>query len=265
VLRDVANVERCQVDSVDADPICITQSPEILDQDLSILTLSLARLDDVEQMSGVHASTLDDYLEIIDGCFERFAKHAVAVKCQWAYNRPLGVQALDAPPRRAFEHLRAGKASPEELRQVQDFAFRRCLDLATSHGLPVKLHLGYLGGTSRPELRHLRDHVRDMVGLAQSHPHTTFVLMHMGLAPPGGASRARQAHPERRGGPLLGVDRRALGDARLRAAVRHVRAGRQAPLLRWRLHDRRIRPSVTQRLRGAGCRPRSRGWSPRTG
>lgn len=179
VLHDVANVERCQVDSVDADPICISDDPELLDQDLSILTLALARLDDAERMTGMEAATLDDYADLIDACFARYAEHAIAVKCQWAYQRPLAVQAPDAPPHRAFERLRAGAATPDEVRLVQDFAFRRCLDRATDYELPVKLHLGYLGGTSRPEIALLRDHVHDMAALVQSYPTTTFVLMHM--------------------------------------------------------------------------------------
>jgi hypothetical protein len=178
VLR-TANVERCQVNSLQEDPFCETQTPDLLDQDLSLLPLVLGRHDRAEQLSGVEVSTLDDYLNVIAWCFGRYADRAVAVKCPWAYVRGLGVEEGGERPVGPFRRLRCGIATPGDRRRVEDFLFGRCLELATAAGLPVKLHLGTLAGNGQPRLGDVYGHVADVTPLVQRHPATTFVLMHM--------------------------------------------------------------------------------------
>jgi hypothetical protein len=178
VLSEVANVSRCHVNTLDADPFCETRSPELLEQDLAIAQLAFGRHEAMEQASGIDVGSLDDYLRVVEWCFERYAARAVAVKCAWAYQRPLAVRPPAEAPRREFERLRDGEADLAEQRRVEDFLFQRCLELATDAGLPVKLHLGYLDGTHHPQFRHVFDHVRDVVDIVQANPRTTFVLMH---------------------------------------------------------------------------------------
>jgi predicted TIM-barrel fold metal-dependent hydrolase len=180
VLRTVANVERCQVNSLQEDPFCETQTPDLLDQDLSLLPLALGRHDRAEQLSGIEVEDLDDYLDVIAWCFARYADRAVAVKCPWAYVRGLAVDELDARPVGPFRRLRAGVAAPGDRRRVEDFLFARCVELATEAGLPVKLHLGTLAGNGQARLAGVYDHVAEVTPLVQRHPATTFVLMHMG-------------------------------------------------------------------------------------
>jgi hypothetical protein len=179
VLRTHAGIERCQVHSLDSDPFCETEYPDLLHQDLSIVPLVCGRHDSVERASGIEIDSLDDYLALIEWCFERFARRAVAVKCAWAYLRPMGVRRVHAPPKAAFELLRAGTATTEQAREVEDFLFDVCVRLATDHGLPVKLHLGYLDSIAQPELRFVHEHVQAAIELAQAYPATTFVTMHM--------------------------------------------------------------------------------------
>jgi uncharacterized protein len=183
VLRDVAKVERCQVNSCEVEPFCETQTPELLDQDISIVNLVRGRHPRAERLSGIEVGTLDDYVDVVEWVFERYAGHAVAIKCQWAYYRSLAVGQIDSPPRRAFERLRGDLADAAERRQVEDFLFRRCVELATQAGLPVKLHLGSLsspwGQTGDRHLRHIFNCVADVTRLIQEYPRTTFVLMHM--------------------------------------------------------------------------------------
>ncbi|MFZ2049503.1 MAG: amidohydrolase family protein [Solirubrobacteraceae bacterium] len=178
VLRDLANVTCCQVNTAEEDPFCETHSPGLLLQDLGIAALCQGRHDAAEARSGIEVATFDDYLNVVDWCFERYASQAVAVKCVWAYQRSLAVRPPDTPPRREFEQLRVGEAAPAERRLVEDFLFQRCLDLATDAGLPVKIHLGYLDGYHNPRFRHVYDHVRDVTPIVQANPATTFVLMH---------------------------------------------------------------------------------------
>lgn len=158
-----AGVERCQVNSLEVDPFCETQQPELLEQDLSLYPLVAGTAPAPERASGIEVGGLDDYLDVIDWCFERFAPRAVAVKLAWAYFRPLAVAESDAPPHRAFARLRRGDADVADRRRVEDFLVERCVALATEHGLPFKLHLGHLAGTARPELRWVPHHVADVI------------------------------------------------------------------------------------------------------
>jgi uncharacterized protein len=179
VLHDVANVERCQVNSLDADPFCETDLPDLLDQDISIAGLVRGRHPEAEAESGIDIRTLDDYTDMIESVFERYAGRAVAVKCFWAYFRSLAVGPAEAPPRREFERLRRGQEDAAGRHRVEDFLFRRCVELATAAGLPVKMHLGSLARNGDPHLRDVFSCVADMTGLVQEYPNTTWVLMHM--------------------------------------------------------------------------------------
>jgi len=175
-----AGVERCQVNSLESDPFCETDQPALLEQDLALYPLVAGSAPAVERRSGIDVGGLDDYLDVIEWCFERFAPSAVAVKLAWAYFRPLAVSEPGAPPRAAFARLRRGESDLTDRRAVEDFLLARCIELATEHHLPFKLHLGHLAGTSRPELRWVPHHVADVVPLVHGHPRTTFVLMHTG-------------------------------------------------------------------------------------
>jgi predicted TIM-barrel fold metal-dependent hydrolase len=179
ILRDVANIERCQIHSLEVDPFCDSQSPELFDQDLAIVPLALGRHPAAEAMAGIDVATLDDYLQVIEHCFGRYGSRAVAVKCHWAYLRPLAAGEVDAPPRRSFLRMRRGDATPQERREVEDFLFHRCVELAAEHGLPVKVHMGYLARTRTPQAPWIHDHVTDMAHVVQRHPRADFVLMHM--------------------------------------------------------------------------------------
>jgi hypothetical protein len=91
VLHGIAKVERCQVNSLDEDPFCETESPGLLDQDLSISGLVRGRHPRAEAASGIEVDTLDDYVAVVEWAFRTYAARAVAVKCFWAYFRPLAV------------------------------------------------------------------------------------------------------------------------------------------------------------------------------
>jgi hypothetical protein len=179
VLREVANVSRCQVHSVDSDLICLTRQPELLHQDLVLVPLVFGSYPAVEEACGIDVGELDDYLEVIEWVFAQFAGRASAVKCAWAYQRPLLVDVPSAPPRGEFIRVRRGTATAADRRFVEDFLLQRCIDLATAAGLPVKMHLGYLAGSHNPQFRHIFSDVADVVPLLQANPATTFVLMHI--------------------------------------------------------------------------------------
>jgi hypothetical protein len=179
VLRDAANINRCQVNSLEFDPFWETETPHLLDRDLSISGLVRGHHASAESEAGIEIGSLDDYLDVIECMFERHAANAVAVKCFWAYFRPLRVGPAGPPPRSAFARLRRGDGDLAGHRQVEDYLFRRCVELATAAGLPVKLHLGSLARTNDPHLEHVFSCIPDVTRLVQEYPRTTFVLMHM--------------------------------------------------------------------------------------
>lgn len=178
VLRDVANVDWCHVNSLDESPFCETAQPALLQQDLGLFPLVMGRPHPAEAASGIEVRELDDQLGVIDWCFERYGEAAVAVKCQWAYVRDLAVELVEPPSKQEFARLRRGEATAAERRVVEDFLFTRCVTLAAERGLPVKLHLGYMSGNHAPRLADLPLHVSQVTALVQRHPEATFVLMH---------------------------------------------------------------------------------------
>jgi hypothetical protein len=179
ILRDVANIERCQVHSLEQDPFCETAHEELFDQDLAIVPLALGRHAVAEQLAGIDVVTLDDYVQVIERCFELYGPRAVAAKCHWAYLRPLAVGHVEAPPTGAFMRVRRGDAELADHRRVEDYLFRRCLDLAAEYRLPVKIHMGYLARTATAQQPWIFDHVADITPLVHEHPRTDFVLMHL--------------------------------------------------------------------------------------
>lgn len=121
VLRDVANISHCQVHSIEEHLLCESQQPELLRQDLAIAPLAFGTYAAAERESGIDVASLDDYVRVVEWCFDRYAAKAVAVKCAWAYERPLAMEVPSAPPRREFKQLRAGQATLSERRRVEDY------------------------------------------------------------------------------------------------------------------------------------------------
>ena len=66
VLNELAGVERRQVNSVDHDPFCDTEMPDLLSQDISITGLVRRRHPAAESASGIEVGTLDDHLRVIE-------------------------------------------------------------------------------------------------------------------------------------------------------------------------------------------------------
>jgi len=177
----IAGIEHCHVNSIVIDPYQETAQPDILRQDISILGLTTGRHPYAEQQFGIEVGSLEDYCQLIDAVFERYGPYAVAAKTQWAYNRELLVEFVSPErARAAFDTLRSDTADAQARRAIEDYLFARCVTRATEHGLPVKLHTGYMAGTNRMPLRRVHENAIHVSGLLQQFPDTTFVLMHIG-------------------------------------------------------------------------------------
>jgi hypothetical protein len=182
VLREKANIEHCQVNSLQRI-FMESEQPDLLRQDLSIVALSTGlNRKQVETESGKSADDLEGWLAVIDWYFATYGPRAVAVKNQSAYSRRLDYDRAteaDAAPLFA-RHARGAELSPAEWKTLQDFLMRTCVRKATERGLPVKLHTGYYAGHGSMPLDRVRRNAGDLCPLLQDFPDTRFVLMHIG-------------------------------------------------------------------------------------
>ncbi len=183
VLKEVANIDHCQVNSLERKVFCETEHPDILLQDIGTPPLvSNWRDQDIWQMAGVsEVKTIRDYHNVIDGIFAKFGPHAVATKNQMNYSRRLDFTVVSADDvATIFERsLNGAYLRPEENKAIQDHLFHYCIGKAKEYGLPVKLHCGYYAGHSRMPLHTLRYNGGDICNLLMAHPDTPYVLMHI--------------------------------------------------------------------------------------
>jgi hypothetical protein len=147
VLRDVARIESCQVNSLEA-PFSESPQSTLLMQDISILGLHMGP--DVEayaKRAGIDVRDLADWHRVIDWWFETYGPYAVAVKTQAAYSR--NIDFADVPAEEVegvFKKvMEEDPVDPAEEKRLQDHLFWYSARKATEQGLPVKVHTGYYG------------------------------------------------------------------------------------------------------------------------
>ncbi len=184
ILRDVANIEYAQVNSLDA-PVFqkAEEQPDLLMQDISTIPLATGpAIESVSHLVGRELPALKDFREAIDWCFATFGPRAIAVKNQCAYGRALDfdkVSEEDAAPIYARLAADPKSVSPAESKALQDHLFHYTVDKAAEYHLPVKLHTGYYAGHNSMPLERLRRNAGDLCPLFLAHPNTKFVLMHI--------------------------------------------------------------------------------------
>lgn len=182
ILKEVANIDHCQVNYPNQLPFLVTKQPDLLLQDISLNTLAHCwHQRSVHEFAGMEVKSLADYHSLIDFVFDKYAASATAVKNQANYFRRLDfadVKAEDVSS--AFETGVADldKISSDEVKAIQDHLFHYGVRKATEYGLPVKIHCGYLAGVNRMPLGRLSHNGADICELLMTHPKTSFVFMH---------------------------------------------------------------------------------------
>lgn len=182
VLVDSANIESCQVNSHGL-PFHESRQPTLLMQDLSFQNLHFEP--DIEELSAAAGKTvvsLGDWHDVIRWWFGKYANFAVAAKSQGAYLRGINyrrVEPEEADP--LFKRSLNGEAiAKDERKIVEDHLFWFCVDQATEHRLPVKIHTGYLAGQRLSQFRRITQHTTDIIELCNKAPATRWVFLHMG-------------------------------------------------------------------------------------
>ena len=183
ILKEISNLEHCQVNSLETGLFMETEQPELLCQDLSFVRLSTRPdVQGIAPLAGIEVRTLEDWHQVIDWSFATCGPRAIAVKNQSAYERKLDYQqvsAAAAAPLFARFLKDAATLEAAELKAIQDHLFHYCIDRATEYDLPVKLHTGYYAGYGGMPLHRLRHNAGDMCALLAAHPNTPFVIMHI--------------------------------------------------------------------------------------
>ena len=183
VIKEVANIDHCQVNSLERKVFCETEHPDVLLQDIGTPPLIANWKDqDIWHMAGVSdVRTIYDYHRVIDGVFAKFGPRAVATKNQMNYSRRLDFTVVKAEDvATLFERsLKGEQLNEEENKAIQDHLFHYCIDKAQEFGLPVKLHCGYYAGHNRMPLHILRYNGGDICNLLMAHPRTPYVFMHI--------------------------------------------------------------------------------------
>ncbi|GCE08300.1 amidohydrolase family protein [Dictyobacter aurantiacus] len=180
ILRDVANIESCQVNSLE-HILCETEYPDLLLQDMSINGLCTELRH--QHIVKARATTLQDWYHLIDQKFEHYGPRAIAVKTQAAYWRDLSferVTAEEAGPLFARFAREQHALTDAEQKALQDHFFRYCVQKAIEYNLPIKLHCGYLAENNMMPLERLKRIAADLCPLLQDYPHARFILMHIG-------------------------------------------------------------------------------------
>ena len=184
VIKEVAHIDHCQVNSLEVSPFCETEHPDFLLQDIGTPGLISGWTDrKFWEMAGVgDVKTIEDYHAVLDGVFAKYGNKAVSTKNQMNYGRRLDFAKVPAKDVAAiFKESLAGarQLTHDENKAIQDHLFHYCVDKANEYKLPVKLHAGYYAGHNSMPLHILRYNGGDMCDLLKTHRETPFVFMHI--------------------------------------------------------------------------------------
>ncbi|MBN1285909.1 MAG: amidohydrolase family protein [Anaerolineae bacterium] len=182
ILKEEANLDHVQIDHCTWRVGPDLAGPEFFLYDLSWENFACARIEPatLHETTGVEVKDLDTLRQAMAALFDRYGALAIAVKTQHAYERTLHWEPrADADAERALQKALAGKELDEAERLcLGDWCLARGVELATAHGLPVKIHTGYHAGQGYSMLDWIRPgHLRNLLA---KYPDAKFDLFHIG-------------------------------------------------------------------------------------
>jgi predicted TIM-barrel fold metal-dependent hydrolase len=181
ILRDVANIESCQVNCLDG-PFAESSQPTLLMQDLSFVGMHAGPFIEAYQpKTGIAVNNLSDWHKVIDWWFNKYGKYAVAVKSQDAYGRDINYEQVAAEQVEEIfkKRLRKEKLEPAEKKALEDHLFWYAVSKADELNLPVKLHTGYYVGQNNMPLERISHNAGSACDLCRRSPQTRFVFFHI--------------------------------------------------------------------------------------
>lgn len=182
ILKDIANIESCQVNCLEGTPFMKSAMPELLMQDISIVGMfDGPQFELFGDPTGIKVSSLSDWHRVIDWWFDTYSQYAVAVKSQNAYSRDINYEPIEAEKAEPVftKRFNKQKLTGEEQKLLQDHLFWYSVSKATEQNLPVKLHTGYYAGQNSMPLSRLLGNPGSVTDLCRNAPNTRFVFMHI--------------------------------------------------------------------------------------
>jgi len=182
ILKDIAGIESCQVNSLEGTPFMKTAMPDFLMQDLSIVDMFASS--DFQKLAGpagVQVRDLGDWHRVIDWWFDTYGPYAVAVKSQNAYSRNIDYSQVPAEEaEQPFDRVLDGEElDPADKKKLEDHLFWYAVKRATAYQLPVKLHTGYFAGDNYMRLSWLIRNAGSACDLCREDIDTRFIFMHI--------------------------------------------------------------------------------------
>ena len=180
LLSEVGGLDHVQID--DFQWAC---KPDESGPDFFLYDLSWAgfangdvKVEDIQQETGIEVRGLEDLREALTAIFRRYARCAIAVKAQHAYQRTLHWQErTDDEAANALRVVLAGGEIEEATRlALGDWCWARGVELAIENNLPFKLHTGHHAGTGCMPIDWVR--AGNLCPLLARYPEARFVLMH---------------------------------------------------------------------------------------
>lgn len=175
-----ANIKYCIVNPP-GRPFKETELPSLLYQDIDAMGMLRMDIEKLNENIVHQVSSLNDWLEIINWWFDKYADSAVGVKIGIAYFRRLDFDKTTietASP--LFSKKIEGKTlSNNEEKILQDFLFWYVIDLATKKDLPVKFHTGHQSMNNFMKLEDIMYNPADCARLCRLSPGTKFIFFHI--------------------------------------------------------------------------------------
>jgi len=181
ILCELGKIESCQVNCL-SQPFGESDMPTLLMQDISIVGMFAGPdFNGFGKPTGIEVRSLADWHRVIDWWFDKYAKYAVAVKSQNAYNRDIDYDQVPAEKVEGIfkKRIANNPLTGAERKALEDHLFWYAVKKATEHKLPVKLHTGYYAGQNGMPLGRLSHNASSATDLCRRSPETRFVFMHI--------------------------------------------------------------------------------------
>ncbi|OFY44212.1 MAG: hypothetical protein A2X18_00960 [Bacteroidetes bacterium GWF2_40_14] len=180
IIQDIANIKHCHVHS----PVVAckkSESPNLLYQDIVLTGFIQVAVKPYSVPESVKINSLEDWHSLIDWWFSEYCQIAMGVKIGNAYFRRLDFERVEADEVEEIFMRKIGLQiiSPDDEKKLQDHLFWYCVDKATEHGLPVKMHTGQWAMNNVMNMHWVKDNPSDCASLCRQAPNTKFVFFHL--------------------------------------------------------------------------------------
>lgn len=175
-----ANIKCCIVNPPGL-PFKETELPSFLYQDIDAMGMIRMDFENFNKNIVPKISELNDWLEIINWWFDKYAENAVGVKIGIAYFRRLNFDktTIEFANQLFSKKIEEKKLTEVEEKSLQDYLFWYVVDLATQNSLPVKFHTGHQAMNNFMNLENVMFNPTDCANICRLSPETKFIFFHI--------------------------------------------------------------------------------------